>query len=417
VSDALEDLTQHDILPQMEPARRPVEGPRIIALWVGIVALLAGGLFGAVYLAGEDAGTPEEAVQRMFDAIADEDALGVLEAVAPSERGPYRDSLPDMVDELKRLGILADDASLAKVKGVDLEFRDLRFTSKELGDGVSTVTIAGGTASYRVVPRELPLGDFITDLIGEDLPAEPQTGSDPVTTDDPESERIVTVKEDGSWYVSLHYSIAESMRLAAEAPLPKFGHGLQAKGESTPEKAVEAFLRASLGLDVQRAIELLPPDEARALRDYAPLFIDEAKQAAADSGFKASITSLDLDANRDGRHATVQLKRFSVAFDAGDASGTLSFDGKCVTIGGPDIAPDEGRICPEDQDAPAVITDLAGRLPSNGLVAVEQGGDWYVSPTRSVLESVVSVLKALHRSDLDALREFFVGVEESTAVG
>ena len=411
MSDALEDLTQHDILPQTEPARAPVQGPRIVALWFSVLALLAGGVFGAVYLAGEGAGTPEEAVQQMFDAIADEDALGVLESLAPSERGPYRDNLPKLVDELKRLGILGDDASLTSIKGVDVSFSDLRFTSKPLGTGVSTVTVAGGTARYRVVPRELPLGEFVTDIIGEELPAEPQTGSDPVTTDDPDSERIVTVEEDGRWYVSMHYSIAESFRMEGSAPVPKFGEGLQAKGESTPEKAVETLMRAGLALDVQRVIELLPPDEGKALRDYAPLFIDDAKQAAGESGFKASITSLDLVAKRDGGHAVVEMKRFAVAFEMEDFSGTVAYDGKCVTVAGPDIPPDEGRICPEDQEAPAAITDLAARMPANGFVVVEHDGQWFVSPTRTLLEGVVSVFKTLQRSDLDALSDFFTGTE------
>ena len=414
MSDALEDLTQHDILPQTEPARAPVQGPRIVALWFSVFALLAGGVFGALYLSGEGAGSPEEAVQQMFDAIADEDAIGVFESLAPSERDPYLDNLPKLVDELQRLGILGGDASLSSIKGVDLSFSDLRFTSKSLGEGVSTVTIAGGTARYRVVPRDLPLGDFVKDIIGEELPAEPQTGSEPVTSDDPDSERIVTVEEDGRWYVSMHYSLAEAARLDGGAPVPTFGKGLQAKGESTPEKAVEALLRAGVALDVQRIIELLPPDEGKALRDYAPLFIDDAKQAAGESGFKASITSLDLEADRSGGHAVVQAKRFAVAFEMTDFSGTIAFDGKCVTVDGPDIPPNEGRFCPEDQDAPAVITDLAARMPASGFVAVEHDGSWYVSPTRTLLESVVTVFKTLHRSDLDALRDFFLDAEGIT---
>ncbi len=415
----LTDLTRHDILPQMEPATKPIEGPRIAALWVAVLALLAGGVFGAISLAGDGAESPEEAAQQMFDAIAGEDMLGVLESLAPSERGPYRDNLPDMVDELKRLGILSGDASLSDVKGLDLSFEDLRFTSRQLGEGVSSVTIASGKVSFRVVPRDLPLGDFVKDLIGEDLPAEAQTGSEAVASGDDAGLDLVAVHEGGRWYVSLHYSLAEEARRSSGAPVPEFGKGLQADGEDSPEKAVEALIRAGAALDVQRAIELLPPDEARALRDYAPLFIDDAKQAAADTGFKASVTSLELETKRNGGRATVDVKRFALAFEMADARGTVSFDGECVTMSGPDVPAGEGRICPEDQGGPQALTDLASRMPTQGFVTVEQDGEWYVSPSRTVLESVVGALEALQRSDLDELRDSFSGfaVEESTPVG
>jgi hypothetical protein len=410
----LEDLTRHDILPDMHPAATPVPVSRLVALWIGVLALLAGGVFGAFFLAGEDEGSPEEATRRMFDAIADEDVLGVLAAFAPSERDPYRDNLPEMVKQLQRLGILSDDASLSKVNGVDLEFKDLRFSTKPVGDGVAMVNVDGGTVTHRVVPSQLPLGDFLKDLIGEDLPTEPDVGSDDVVTDDPDSEHVVTIKEDGRWYVSLHYSIAESWRAETGKPAPEFGHGLQARGESSPEKAVESMLRAGAALDARRAIELLPPDEGRVLHDYAPLFLDDAEQEAGQSGIKISISSLDLDAHRDGGHATVEVKRFALTFRSDEESGTMSFDGECLTLGGPDVPPNEGRYCPDDAEGPPIFTDIAGRLPTQGLVAVERSGEWYVSPTRTVLESFVGVLKALQRSDLEDLRDTFQGTEDPT---
>ena len=121
-------FTRHDILPEPQPLPRP-KPSRLVALWIGVLALLAGGVFGAVFLAGEDAGTPEAAVQRLLDAVAREDVLGVLAALPPSERDPLQDNLPEMANQLKRLGILSDDFSLTKVKGVDLNFSGVKLTS------------------------------------------------------------------------------------------------------------------------------------------------------------------------------------------------------------------------------------------------------------------------------------------------
>lgn len=404
----LDDLTRHDILPETQPLPRR-QASAVVALWIGVLALLAGGVFGAVFLAGEDEGTPEQAVQRLFDAIADEDVLGVLAALPPSERDPLRDNLPDIADELERLGILSDDFDLGKVRGVDLGFENMRFTTTSLADGVAAVRITAGNASYRVVPRELPLGDFVTDLIGDELPSKAQTGSEPINAD-PSDDTIVAVREGDRWYVSLNYTIAEAARVSSGRPVPKFGNELQPKGESSPEGAVESLLRAGLALDVQRVIELLPPDEGRALRDYSPLFLPEAKEGLAQLDFRAEVRSLELAANRDGERATVDLESIDVTFTAEGESGGFAFDGKCVTVSGPDVPPGEGRLCPEDAEGPQALTGFASRVPAQGLVAVQRGGAWYVSPTRTVLESILGTLKAVQRSDLESLRDFFTGM-------
>lgn len=404
------DLHQHDILPEPQPpeALRPA---RLAALWVGVLALLAGGIFGVFYLAGEDEGTPEEAVQRLLDAVADEDVLGVLAALPPSERDPLRDNLPAMADELRRLEVLSDDFDLAKIRGVDLGFEDVQMTSRSVGEGVSSVRLTKGTSSYRVVPRDLPLGRFLLDIIGDELPAEPESGSDPVVTED-EGDEIITIKEDGRWFVSLNYSVAEAARRDAGAAVPRFGQGLRADGEASPEAAVERLLRAGVALDVERMIQLLPPGEGRVLRDYAPLFLDDVKQGASELDFQAEWKTIDLAAEREGSHATVTIEKLAIAFAVAGETGEVSFDGRCVEIVAPDVPPDQSRMCPDDQEVPEPF-EFATRLPAQGFVVVEEAGQWYVSPTRTVLESLVGVLKAVQPDDLEGIRQFFEGTSEA----
>jgi hypothetical protein len=400
----------HDILPEPQPV--PASRPgRIAALWVGILALLAGGVFGAFYLAGEDEGTPEEAVQKMLDAIADEDVLGVLAALPPSERDPLRDNLPAMADELRRLEILSADFDLEKVRGIDLGFKDVEMTSTVIGEGVSSVRITKGVSSYRVVPRDLPLGQFVLDLFGDDLPAEPETGSEPVTSDDPVDD-IVTIKEGGRWYVSLNYSIAEVARRESGAAAPAFGQGLHARGGASPEAAVEALLRAGASLDLRRVLELLPPDEARVLHDYAPLFLDDAQTGAEQLGFRAEWKTIDLSAERDGDHASVTIDALALSFEVEGERVEVSYDGTCVQIAAPDVPREQSRLCPDDQEVPEAFA-FATRMPAQGFVVVERGGEWYVSPTRTLLESLVGGLKALQREDLEGIRQFFEGTSEA----
>ena len=56
----------------------------------GVVALLAAA-FGVASLAqGDGAASAEGAVEDLFDAIADEDAIGVMQAITPAERSVLR---------------------------------------------------------------------------------------------------------------------------------------------------------------------------------------------------------------------------------------------------------------------------------------------------------------------------------------
>ena len=101
-----------------------------------------------------------------------------------------------------------------------------------------------------------------------------------------------------------------------------------------------------------------------------------------------------------------------MTFTADGESGGFAFDGKCVTVSGPDVPPGEGRLCPEDTEGPEALTGLASRVPAQGFVAVQRDGSWYVSPTRTILESIVGTLKAVQRSDLDGIRDFFTSASE-----
>jgi hypothetical protein len=414
-TDQPTDLPFADELPEPEPEKRRSPGS-IAALWVGIAALLGAGIFGIAFVAADDEGSPEDAVRRMLNAVADEDIIGVMEALPPSEREPFLDGIPQVSKELQRLEILSGGFRLEEVSGVDLSFRDVQLTSRRVGEGVSAVKITGGTAAYRVEPRRLPLGDFITDLA--DLPDEVQSGSDTIENgeDDEAGDEIVTILENGRWYVSVYYSIAESARESAGARLPNFGADRDPKGGATPEQAVEELIRAGLALDVARAIELVDPKEGRALHDYAPLFIDNARAAADEVDFDGNLRSIELGSKSlgDGR-ASVTLEKIAVDFRAEGEQGSVAYDGECVTITAPDVPEEEGRVCPDDAELPAPLSDIVTTTPTTGIVVVERDGEWFVSPTRTMFEAIVGFLKALDREKLDELLGFFEGAEEQFA--
>jgi hypothetical protein len=380
---------------EAHPADKPVSR---IAVIFGVLAILAGGLVGVFVVAGSNGGgaSPEAAVRKMTDAISHTDVVGALDALAPSERDAMTPGIKDVFEQSKRLNLLSGDASLSKIQGVELSFKDLKMETAAIGDGVSGVRITGGTATYSTDLSKLPLGSLLKDSVPKTNTT--SSGTTPAADNNGGDNPIVTVREGGRWYVSIFYSAAESARRSAGLSVPSFGHGVAAVGALTPEKAVDDLVRGALDLNLRRVIELMPPDEARALHDYAPLFLTNAETSIADLKSNGGLdgvrlTDLKLKAKTDGDEATVTLASFG--FEANRDSQHLSvvFDGRCTTV---ETGTEHQRSCPEDltKNVPLFSGGVTGGF-TGGIVTVKRDGQWYVSPTRTLFAAIVAVMKKI----------------------
>ena len=87
------------------------------------MAIVGTGTFAVARMAGDDeaggAATPEEAGLAFFEALGNEDLLGMVEVMLPGERDALRGPITDIVEELTRLEVLSDEADAAAVTGVD----------------------------------------------------------------------------------------------------------------------------------------------------------------------------------------------------------------------------------------------------------------------------------------------------------
>jgi hypothetical protein len=420
--------TEPAYAPPAAPARKRTSSGTVVAAVIGVIALIAGAGFALQAVNAESgAGSPEEAVRNLIDAVDQEDVIGVMESLAPGERDSLRGGVEDVAGELKRLGVLSGGFSLDAVGGVRVDFEEVALSSTRLTDDLSVVSIDGGRVHTAVVPSQLPFGSFF-DQFEDDDPRLGETTEDTQELDD--VPLIATIQRDGRWYVSLWYSVAEAAR--GDRPLPDFS-AVQPKGAATPEAALEALLRAAADLDVRRVIELLPPGEADALHDYAPLFLDDAEAEVAElrqeSPFRVDIRSLDTRVDSTGTTARVSLDGlevdgtvdgtdFSFTLDGGtwhaewdgpDGAGTAEFDGECGRYTTEDDGePVEDEVC--EGEADEVTLPFALTKESFELTTVQQGGDWYVSPTRTILDTVVQVLSTVDRADLDGLLDDFFGL-------
>ena len=199
------------------PARR--RPAAYAAVVIGLLGLVGGAIFFARSVtdkAATGAKTPELAVQRLFDALANEDALGVMETLAPAERDALSGRIQAITKELGRLGILSKDLDLGDIRGIDLAFTNLKFATESLAPGFSSVKLTQGRSTYRIDPASSPLGDYLRGVLPRSA-AKAVSGSDDLAGEDI---NFTVIQNDGSWYVSLWYTIAEAARRDAGAPLP-----------------------------------------------------------------------------------------------------------------------------------------------------------------------------------------------------
>jgi hypothetical protein len=395
-----------------------------LALAVVAVIITAAFGFSALSGSGDGAGSPEEAVKSLFSAMADEDAIGVLESFAPAERSVLRPTVEGLNDQFARLGII-NKVDLGHVPGFDITVDGLRVSSTEVASGISRVQLDGGTIGIATQPDRVPVGDVLKALIeangGE---ATVQENSDSATLGESPDEFLVAVKEGGGWFVSYAFTIAEQARNAAGADMPSEADAVVATGSTTPEGAVRDLLDALAALDVRGVIAMLPPDEMRALQRYAPLFLADAEDAIAqfkdESGFKIEISNLDLQTSDADGGQLVTLRGGQIGFDIDGGHVEFNSGDGCVTVTPPPGEGEEDRLCAKDigESTPELASGPFGELASRfadaatGLVVVERDGKWFVSPLRTTSNLIFTLLGTVQRSDLEPggpLYDLFTG--------
>lgn len=222
--------------------------------------------------------------------------------------------------------------------------------------------------------------------------------------------------------MSALYSIAEQVRQEADPaePVPDFGNGVPARGAASPESAVREAVAAAADLNVRRLIELTPADEMAVLHDYGPMLVDAAERSRDDDFQGPSVNELDL-AVADGPDGTkvVSATRFEV-IDADEYGSTIwAYDGSCTSITSEydydydsesfepegelleaesEAGSDVFEVCDDDGQTAFAPYFLFSGYGAGGLVRVvteQHDGQWFVSPSRSIVESVLGGLREL----------------------
>ncbi|HEY7596470.1 MAG TPA: proline-rich domain-containing protein [Actinophytocola sp.] len=400
--------------PQPQKRRR---GPIIGA--IAAVVVVAVGVAATIFVLNgsskDDAGkaNPTEAATNLVNSLSKGDVVGVLESLTPAESALLVDFNAKSTDRLKDLKVYKEDADPKKMQGASIEAKNLKYDEKhaeKVNDHLTITKLVGGTVSLHADVRELPFTDeFMDAAFPEGVDSKPtneQVDVADVVKQSGEPIRIATVNVDGEWYPSLFYTFADYALREAGKEWPK--DSIANNGADDAEGAVKELVQASINSDVERVIELLPPDEMGALHDAGPALLAEMGTPPP-SGVE--VTKLETDVT-DAESGGMKVMLSEIEVKAEGETYHVKKDGDCYTAEGQgetqkicagDLASEMGgtSMSPALQQA---LTNLSSGLMKNtGVVATEYDGKWYVSPLRTYTELGLSAISDLTPEDVIAL--------------
>lgn len=331
-------------------AKSPPLG-RIALVVVSVVALLGVG-FALFQVTRSDSGfaTPEEAADNLIESLNNNDPMGLVETILPSERESIVEPSMQVMAELVRLEILSDDVMgegrPTMGNSMKMEVTEpITYKVEELFTGpnkVSLVTFTGGSIEMTtdaaeaekllgesgVIP-EPPTGSLGAQTTTIQFTSEGMVTSQDGTPEPPQDFRLAMVDQGDGYFVSGLYTIADQMRRGAGLPVPTTRLGAQ--GAESPEAAAEQFITSLLELDFETAMGTLDPIELATLYDYWGAYgadmagaADEARAALDEAGVSYEVTSIEFATSEvNGRtHAAIRGLSASFSMQSDIASGT-----------------------------------------------------------------------------------------------
>lgn len=390
------------------------------AVGASVAAVAALGLAGVFavsrWTGGESVGgaaTPEDLGAELMAAMEAEDVLGVIDTMLPGERETLGDPFVELVGELRRLDLLADDTDLSAIAGLDIEFTGeaVEIEPTNVPDIVDIHMTADALVTFD--GAALPIGELIEGRLTPEQLAELRGTQ--LAESEPFDVTMTAVLDGDQWYFSLFHTLAEIARDEAGSPdIPASGVALV--GGESPEAAVEGLFDRIERLDLAGIIGTLDPAEAAALQRYAPLFLDDAQSALAEVPLDWRIDRREYRVVGSGSERTVLIDAIGVSGSLDGSPFSVAFDGDCVraTLGDEQIEEcggatgdvtemlgDEGSV----GEFVVAVEDAFSDVEEVGLELRERDGEWYVSPIATGTEAMLRVLRALDRDELDRLIE------------
>jgi len=359
------------------------------------------------------AGSPQQAVGNLLTALDQGQYGQAIDDLAPGESSALHEPLNQMVAQLLRLGVVAPGTSLSHIPGISFDFANPTYAVTNILPGVDFVTFTGGTETDTATPAQLPIGATIRSLLAP-IVAKAKPVSKTSHLAKGSNAGLATIEVGGRWYVSLGYSVAEAVRRGKGLALPNPATAPAPAGDSSPNAAVRDLLESAASLNLTRLLALAPPDELAAVRTYSSLFLPKASAAISKlQGFSMRITGFSFTDVHQADGVLVKVSNLKVS---GSVRGTqFTYANGCISVDS--TAGVTVEFCKKDlsklladMHLPAAANQLVnlieGLHPQVGLVTVSEGGKWYVSPTRTILDYADGFLASISSQQLqEAIRD------------
>ena len=415
-SSSSEDLTAN--APNTPPVASPwwsTSRRRIVATTTAVVVAAAVIVITVNAVQGTSGNsTPQAAVMQLLAAAENHDLLGVLGAIAPGERTAIEPGLVGLVNQLERLDVLAKSTDLAHIPGIDLHLSNIATSTRYLNDSLAAVSITRGTVTTETDLSNVPLGSFIAGLLG---PAKLGAKTTRTTSAATKNRPFATVQMNGSWYVSIGYTIAfgslESSHQSITPP-PTTGETLSPLGANSATGVVTSFLNATASLNLRAMMADLAPGETSALNTYAPRFISRADASLARvrhsatfrlSGYKLTAQAIGSMTLVKMSGAKLMISSRGISITLHNGCTTVSYLGKTRTSCGTNSSALHSLIAALPPTLRPLANHLQGAKPDVGFMTVYEDGAWFISPTATMLQYLNSVATLIEPGDLTAIAE------------
>lgn len=418
------DPGQYQYLGAPDGGAAPAKGGsnlvRILAIGAVVVAL-AGGAFLAYTLFFNKSGgkSPEDAVTKMFEAIADQDGVEALRMLNPGETDGFGDVYESLQKRVADAG-LASDGDGKVLDAVKIELENFEVDVKPRGDNAARVYIKDGNLKITIDENKLPEkykdlynnadDDVLDELKDIDI-------SEVLDDGDIEGEVfLTTIKQDGRWYVSPIATAGEYI-LDDEGLDPLTANDFDKVADENapkpvtakkPEDAIGVLVDAISSKDIEKVFAALPKDEVAAIRP----FTDVIQDAIDDGSGELDLTVSDLDT--DFKELDDDLGRLTI--NRGKLEGTIDgedgyaiVDGVCVTSTDDEEVYDydTGEYTTEPQESTDCIPDEVQKqagIDSIWLILRKQDGGWQVDPRATLIDYAK---KAIESIDEDLIKDAF----------
>ncbi len=396
-TQTLPSYTEVSSMVVKEPKRRRLFG----GLAAAATMLLGGSV--AYNVANNDGpGRPEAAVEQLLDAMADEDALGILDSIDPDERTVLAPEVASMVAELERVEVLGG-VDTGDVSGFDFAHEDVELIARQLTADLWAVRMVDGRFSSSTDPRALPLGasaqtgqedGFATDL-DEWIASWPELFAE-------EDFEILVTDGDEGWRVNVLHTFLEAVRKAEGWPTPDYSTVIDPTGAESPEAAVRQWMTAQGAWDVSAIINLVDPVEVPAVHLYESQLAEVFNSIVDDFPSTNLYTFDDPRLDEDGGRLTAVIETFSIervpTESAFGNQPSFNFDGNCRRndVGLAVAASSDSCVDGDDR----AMASVAAATPIE-IRLVERDGRWFVSPMGTVIDHAFDALRVREAQDMN----------------